>query len=65
MCLNHPLLAGKAYNIACNAYIPLSIECIHYFVEWADKISGNLIEVSSTFVTAMEHQSDKLQDNQK
>ena len=51
MCLNRSLFAGKAYNIARNADIPLSIECIRYFAGWADKITGNVIEVSCAFVT--------------
>jgi len=39
--------AGKAFNIARNADVPLSIDCIRYFAGWADKISGNVLEVNS------------------
>ena len=38
-------LAGKTFNWARAADLQGSIECVKYYAGWADKITGQLIEV--------------------
>ena len=46
--------AGKAFNIARNADVPLSIDCIRYFAGWADKLSGKVLEVDSSLTVIVD-----------
>jgi len=37
--------SGKTFHWARNADVALSIECIRYYAGWADKITGQVLEV--------------------
>jgi len=50
-CNGHFFTAGKAFNMARNIDVAGSIECLRYYAGWADKISGNVLEVDSLSVT--------------
>lgn len=40
-----PRFVGKTYFWSKNADLPTAISCIRYYAGWADKISGQVIEV--------------------
>jgi len=44
ICLTN-YLSGKTFHWARNADVAGSIECIRYYAGWADKITGQTLEV--------------------
>lgn len=46
----HFFAPGKAFNMARNLDVAGSIDCLRYYAGWADKISGNVLEVISLTV---------------
>ncbi|KIM54978.1 hypothetical protein SCLCIDRAFT_135639 [Scleroderma citrinum Foug A] len=47
---------GKAFNIARNADVTLSIDCMRYFAGWADKLSGKVLETTENKLTYTRHE---------
>ena len=50
---NDSLTSGKAFHMARKGDVAGSVECLRYYAGWADKISGNVIEVGPVIVTTI------------